>query len=282
MIDTGFLDQLTKFNLIVQKRVTSNYSGARLSSAHGRGIVMKDRRIYTPGDDFRAIDWKVYARTDKLHIRTFEEERNLNVHIILDASASMDFGGKVSKFDYASMLGIGFAYLALRQNEKVQYATFSENLQYFRPRRGMNQLAGMIDHLNKVKPDGESLLNRSLTQYKKYISSKSYIVIISDYLLNIEEIKKALPRLGKHYVTVIQVFDPRELELAIEGDLRLHDAETKSIMHTFVTPRLRSHYKEELRDHILKIEEECNALGYKYVLAPTDKSIFDLFWEILR
>ncbi len=282
MIDASFLDQLGRFNIIIQKRVASNYSGARLSSAHGRGIVMKDHRIYTPGDDFRAIDWKVFGRTDKLHIRTFEEERNLNVHVILDSSASMDFGGKITKFDYASMLGVGFAYIALRQNEKVQYATFSEDLHHFRPRRGMHQIASMIEHLNQVKPSGESLLNRSLTQYKKNINSKSYIVVISDYLLDIEEIKKALPRLGKHHVIIIQVFDPRELELAIEGDLKLHDAETKSIMHTFVTPRLRTHYKEELRDHILKIEQECTAHGYRYFLAPTDKPIFDLFWEILR
>jgi len=282
MIDSTFLDQLGKFSLIVQKRVSSNYSGARLSTAHGRGIVLKDHRIYTPGDDFRAIDWKVYGRTDKLHIRTFEEERNLNVHVIIDSSASMDFGGKVTKFDYASMLGVGFAYIGMKQNEKVQYASFSENLHYFKPRRGMHQIASMIDHLNAIKPEGESLLNRSLVQYKKYISSKSYIVIISDFLLDINEVKKALPRFGNHYVVVIQVLDPREISLAIEGDLKLHDSETKSILHTFVTPRLRQHYQAELKDHILKIEEECTALGYKYFLTTTDKPVFDLFWEILR
>jgi len=282
MIDSTFLDNLQRFNLIVRKRVTSNYSGARISTAHGRGIVLKDHRIYSPGDDFRAIDWKVYGRTDKLHIRTFEEERSLSVHVIIDSSASMDFGGKVTKFDYAAMLGTGFAYIALKQNEKVQYATFSEKLHYFKPRRGMHQIMGMIDHLNSVKPVGVSEFNRSISQYKRYINSKSYIVLVSDFLLNLEEIKKALARFKGHEVVVLQVLDPREIALAIEGDLTLHDSETKSMLKTFISPRVRTTYQNELKEHISNIEKECLALGFSYYLAPTDKPLFDLFWEILQ
>ena len=141
MIDTEFLDLLGKFDLIIRKRITSNYSGARLSTAHGRGVIIKDYRIYVPGDDFRTIDWKVFARTDKLHVRKYEEERSLSVHIIIDASASMDYGsGKHTKYDFASMLGLGFAYLSMRQNEKFQYSIFADKLHYFRPQRGMHQL----------------------------------------------------------------------------------------------------------------------------------------------
>ena len=91
MISTEFLDQLDRFHLVVKKRVTSNYIGPRRSIATGRGLTFKDHRIYSPGDDIRLIDWKVFARTDDLHIKTFEEERNLTVHIIMDSSASMGF-----------------------------------------------------------------------------------------------------------------------------------------------------------------------------------------------
>ena len=118
MITTEFLDELSRFNLVVQKRVTSNYIGPRKSIAAGRGLTFKEHRPYAPGDDIRLIDWKVFARTDDLHIKTFEEERNLTVHSIIDTSASMGFGKPVSKFDYAAMLGVGFGYLAMRENEK--------------------------------------------------------------------------------------------------------------------------------------------------------------------
>src|SRR3989338_6692961 len=120
MINTDFLNQLDRFHLVIKKRVTSNYIGPRRSVALGRGLTFKEHREYAPGDDIRLIDWKVFARTDDLHIKTFEEERNLTVHVIMDSSASMGFGKPVSKFDYAAMLGVGFAYLAMRDNEKFQ------------------------------------------------------------------------------------------------------------------------------------------------------------------
>ena len=77
MIDISFIDQLNRFSLVVHKRVTSNFVGSRRSIAQGRGIVFKDHRIYSPGDDFRAIDWKVFARTDNLYVKNYEEERSL-------------------------------------------------------------------------------------------------------------------------------------------------------------------------------------------------------------
>ena len=87
MINTDFLDQLNRFHLVVKKRVTSNYIGLRKSVSAGRGLTFKDHRLYAPGDDIRLIDWTVFARNDDLHIKTFEEERNLTAHIIIDSSS---------------------------------------------------------------------------------------------------------------------------------------------------------------------------------------------------
>ena len=128
MITTEFLNYLDKFRLIVNKKVTSNYTGKRSSLYTGSGATIKDYRIYSPGDDFRLIDWKVYARTDNLYIRRYEEERNLVMHAIVDSSASMNYGSPITKFEYGAMLGVGFAYLALRENEKMQFATLSDDI----------------------------------------------------------------------------------------------------------------------------------------------------------
>ena len=281
-IDTSFLSQLDKFDLIIHKRVTSNYSGPRKSAAFGRGIIFKDHRIYAPGDDFRSIDWKVYARTDNLYIKTYEEEKNLVVHIIVDFSASMNYGKPLTKFDYASMLGVGFAYLAMKENEKFMFSSFSEGLEVFQPRRGLSQLAAMVQHLNSLKTKGFSKLKDAMAQYRKIIGSRSMIVLISDFLINIDEIREALYMLGDHEIKVIQVLDKTETELKLEGDFKLKDSETGDKMRTYISPRLRAKYQQMLEDHSAKIEEACTKLGMSFHLITTDMPVFDAFYEILK
>ena len=282
MIDISFLDQLSRFNLVINKRVTSNIIGPRKSVMAGRGSTFKDYRIYAPGDDIRLIDWKVYARTDNLYLKVHEEEKNLTVHIIIDRSASMDFGKPISKFDFASMIGVGFAYLAIRDNEKFQFSTFADSLEIFQPKRGMSHLAAMLQHLNSIKPKGYSKLLDTVRQYKKVIGSKSMLVLVSDFLLNINEIREAFYVLGDHEIKIIQVLDRVEKELKMEGDMMLIDSETKGLLRTFISPRLRMQYQQQLDEHCAKIEEVCNKLNIDYKLAVTDTSIFDTFYKILE
>ena len=282
MINTQFLDQLKRFNLVVNKRVTSTLGGSRKSVAAGRGLTFKDYRIYAPGDDIRLIDWKVYARTDNLYLKVHEEERNLVVHVILGKSASMDFGRPMSKFDYASMIGVGMAYLALKDNEKFQFATFADDLEIFQPKRGMAHLAAMVQHLNSIKPKGYSKLLDTIRQYKKVIGSKSMLVIASDFLVNIEELREAFYLLGDHEIKIIQVLDRVEKELKMEGDMKLIDSETKGMLRTFVSPRMRMEYQQQLDAHCARIEEACNKLNIEYHLAVTDVPIFDTFYKILQ
>lgn len=282
MIDTKFLDQLSRFSLVIRKRVTSNYSGPRRSIAVGRGITFKEHRIYAPGDDFRSIDWKVYARTDNLFVKTYEEERNLVVHVIVDYSASMGFGKPTSKFDYASMLGVGFGYLAIKDNEKFQFSTFSDTLEIFQPRRGMSQLASMVFHLNSLKTKGHSRLLDSITQYKKVVGSRAMIVLISDFLIDISEVVEALYRFGDHEIKIVQVLDPAEKNLSMQGDFKLVDSETKDALRTYISPRLRMHYQNLLDDHSAKIEETCDRLGIDFYLVTTDTPVFDAFYRILE
>jgi len=282
VIDTSFLSELDKFSLVINKRVTSNYSGPRKSIALGRGLIFKEHRIYAPGDDIRSIDWRVYARTDDLYVKTYEEERNLTVHIIVDYSASMNFGKLITKFDYASMLGVGFAYLAMKENEKFQFSTFSDDLAVFQPKRGMGQLIAMVDHLNSIKTKGPSKVKDAIQQYKKLIGSRAMLVLISDFLIPIEEINEALYMLGDHVIKIIQVLDPVEKDLKLQGDFKLKDSETGTKMHTYISPRLRMQYEKMLDDHSAKIQETCNKLGMKFHLITTDTPIFDAFYKILE
>ncbi len=281
MIDTEFLHQLDRFSLIINKRITSNYIGERFSQATGRGLIFKDHTIYAPGEDFRSIDWRVFGRTDKLYIKRYEEERNLVVHVVLDFSASMNFGTVMTKAEYASMIGIGFAYLAMKNNERFVLSTFSDSLEFFKPKRGRAQLASMVEFLNTKKPKGLTKLDQSLAGYKKLINTKSYVVIVSDFLYPIEDIRGALSHFKNHKVVMIQVLDKLERHLDIEGDFKLRDLETNEVLRTYINPFARRQYSGMLDEHIEKIQQVCNESGAKFFSANTGMSVFDVFFELL-
>lgn len=281
MIKTDFLRQLDRFSLLINKKITSNYVGEQESPATGRGLIFKDHTQYVPGEDFRTVDWRVFARTDKLFVKRYEEERNATVHIILDMSGSMNFGTGPTKAEYASMLGLGFAYLALKNNERFVLSTFSDKLEVFKPQRGRRQITAMLDYLNKKKPKGTSLLDSSIGSYKGLINSKSYIVIISDFLYPIEEIRKALVHLKKHDIHMIQVLDKQELDLKLEGDYKLIDSETKDQLSTFISPYTKKQYEKMLHEHNAKVANEAAKMKSKFYTVNTGDDIFDSFYQIL-
>lgn len=282
MINLEFLKHLDKLSLIINKKITSNYAGQRESKNTGEGLLFKDHRIYAPGDEIKNIDWKVYARTDNMFVRTFEAERNLTVHVILDMSASMNFGRPLKKSDYSDMLGIGFAYMALKNNEKFVISSFSDKLEVFRAQKGKGQLAKVIDYLNRKEASGTSNLDAALSKYKKWIGSRSLIIIVSDFLYDIKDIRNVLQRFKRNDIKLIQVLDRTESKLNLEGDFRLKDLESSSILRTFIGPFLRKRYFTRLEEHNSRIREACNEVGAQFFTVSTDMPIFDVFSAVLR
>lgn len=282
MIDLRILEELEKFDLVLKRKVTTKYSGDRKSNMTGRGTIMSDHRIYSPGDDFRAIDWKIYGRTDDLYIKRYDEERSLVVNAIIDSSKSMGYGSKTTKYDFASLLGIGFCYLALKNNEKFRVATFGDDLNLFPSKSSMAHLGSMVDHLNDLKLAGSSNFERSMLRYKKVIGSRSFIVIISDFLFDIEEFRNGLAQYSQHDVHVIQVLDPTEVKFDLEGDYYLKDLESGAEMKTSITPRLKSHYQDKMQEHISQLRDVAREMKAGFWTVTTDKPIFDVFWDVLR
>jgi uncharacterized protein (DUF58 family) len=282
LIDTSFLKELDRFNMILKKRVLSKYQGERESHSKGEGLLFADYKDYVPGDDFRHIDWTVYARTGKFYVKQFEEERNMTVHIIVDSSSSMDYGKSISKFEYSSMIGLGFAYMALKNNEKFNFSTFSNRLNYLKAKKGLNQLMGIVDRLEKMRVSGNSEFKTSLDEYKRFVKSKSFIILISDFLYDIEEIKQVLRRYGKHEVLAIQVLDPKERKLSLFGDVVLEDSETKNRIRTFISGRLLKGYQDRIEKHIAAVKDACEKQGHDFVTVTTDHPIFETFFETLK
>src|SRR3989344_6727309 len=151
-VDPLFLKQLDKFSIILKKKVTSSFAGEHQSPFMGSGLIFSEYSNYRPGDDFKHIDCRAYARTNRLFVKRFEEDRELAVHVLVDFSSSMNFGSSLKKYEFASQLGLGFCSIALKNNEKFVLSTFDTSLEFFRPQKGQRQLGAIIDFLGSKKP----------------------------------------------------------------------------------------------------------------------------------
>jgi uncharacterized protein (DUF58 family) len=284
MIDLEFVKQLKKLDLLAKKKIMSSYAGGKRSVKQGRGIEPIDHREYFPGDDLRFVDWKVYARTERLFIKRFEEEKSLTTHILVDKSNSMNFkSGKYSKFDFAAMLAVGFGYLITKENEKFAVNTFDEDLRdTMQAKRGRSQFFNSIDLLNSQKLGGATNLEIVGDKYAGFIKSRSLGIVISDFLEPMETIKKGILRMAKKSknLLVIHVADPAEKKLDWQGDIKLFDLETNQIKKIFFTPSMRRDYAVKFIGHIEKIRKLCDSVGADFFSVTTDEPIFDIFFQI--
>lgn len=281
VIKTDFLQGLDKFSLIIKKKVTSSFTGDRKAETIGSGLIFRDYSNYEYGDDFKNIDWKIYGKTEKLYVKRYEEDRNLTVHIIVDFSGSMNFGNTIKKYEYASMLALGFGYVALKNNERFVLAAFDDKLDFFRPSKGKAQLASMLNYLNEKKPTGVSKFFESLIKYKQLIHSRSLLVIISDFFYDTQQIEQILHRYKKNKIILIQVLDSLEKNMNIEGDYNLVDLESDATLHTFIDPYLRKKYFEDLEKHQAHIRTICDEIKADFYVVGSDEQIFDVFYRIL-
>lgn len=286
-IDSTFLEQLKNLDIITKRKVVNVYMGSRPSIRQGRGIEIADYREYYPGDDFRSIDWRVYARTERLYVRRFEEEKDLVLHLLLDSSASMDFAvsGILRKFDYAGSIAAGFAYLALNKNEKFAFALFSDKIRdVMQPKKSTFHFFKLVDLINSSSQSGKTNLKRCIDQYTNLIKSRSFIVLISDFIEPIESLEYGIYKIAKYSkeAILVQVLDPGEINLQWNDDIKFEDMETSETERTFLSPDFKREYSERLKQHIFEIKEICNDAGVEFYSLKTDTPLFDAFVQIIQ
>lgn len=285
-IDASFIEQIRKLTLMTRKRVRSIYSGTKKSVLEGRGVEVTDHREYFPGDDLQNVDWNIYARSEKLYIKRFEEEKNLALHILLDASSSMSFKlGGMSKFDYAGSLAAGFAYTAVKENEKFSISVFGEKLREVMDlARGKNHFFHAIDILNNTSLEGKTNLSECMHQYAVHIKSKAYVVLFSDFLVPLSEIEEGIFRMSKSSaeLLLVQVLDPSELSLSWTDDVIFEDIEDLGQERTFLSPRFKEEYHSAISNHIFAIRELCDRFAVDFYTIPTSQPIFEAFVGLIN
>jgi uncharacterized protein (DUF58 family) len=282
-IETDFFRQLDRFTFSVRKRVSTVYAGNRPSTRNGHGIDTIGFREYNSNDDLKDIDWKAYARTEKLYVRQFEEEKTLTTHILLDASKSMDYPEKgISKFEYAAMLAAGYAYMVTKYNDRFAISTFAQDVEINKPKRGRKNLMRTIERLSELEISGQTSIGEAVLKYSREIKSRSLIILISDFLQEPEAIETAVSRLSEHDLILIQVLDPTEKVLPLKGNSKLVDLETGEDVRTYVSENFKEKYLGKLEDHSARIKKASLKTGAEFYNFTTDTPIFDAFYYTIR
>jgi len=278
--DPALLAKLDNLFFRARTVVEGLMSGLHRSPYVGSSVEFYEHREYSPGDDIRHIDWKAYGRFDRYYIKEHEEETNLECHILLDCSGSMDYRSNgVSKFEYGCYLSASLAYLLLRQQDSVGLAAFAEDVLWsWPPRSGLGRVRELTEKLEEIAPGGHTSIATVLPKVLGGIRKRGVMVVISDLFDSPEALDAALKqmRYRGNEVIVFHVLDPDELEFPFKGLTVFRDMEEER--RTLVDPlALREEYLRQVHEFVRGMERTCRAHEIDYVLlnthTPLDKAL---------
>ena len=274
-----FLAQLERLTLASRRIFRGRVKGERKSPRRGHSVEFCDYRAYGVGDDLRYVDWNAYARLDRLHVKLFVDEEDLCLHLLVDASASMDFG-RPTKLDYATRLAAALGFVGLVGLERVGVGMLRERVaEGWPPARGRNQFPVLLDFLTGVKPAGATRLDEALASYAMRSRESGLAVIISDLLdpAGYEAGLRALME-RRFDIHLIHLLAPEEIAPELAGDFRLTDAETGEVRELSVDREALRDYRERLHSFLERAEGFCRAqeIGYHRVITDTPVEAFVL------
>lgn len=264
--------RIARLEVQARQVVEGFLSGRHRSPFFGQSIEFAQHREYTPGDDTRRIDWKVWSKTDRYYIKQYEEETNLRTLLLLDASESMQFGSP-TKFEFACQIAACLSYLLLRQQDAVGMITFDQQVRHqVETSSKQNHLNAILSALHAESPQKKTDLLDILTHVADQRSKRGLIVLISDLFANPESLFKGLGllRTRGHDVMLFHVLDHQELEFDYSGTTKFEGME--ELGDLICDPRsLRDGYLEAINGFIDDIRRKCARQRIDYqVIRTTD------------
>ena len=247
-------------------------SGMHRSPFFGQSVEFLQHRQYAPGDDLRHVDWKVWAKQDRLYVKQFEEETNLRCQLIVDVSKSMHYGsGPLNKFEYAATVACSFAYLLLKQQDSVACTAFDETVRARTPMRSTQaHLSTIVRALEASEPAGKTDAGAILREIAETQPRRGMIVLISDLFGDVDSLLRGL-RLSRqrgHDVLVLHVLDDDELDFPFENPTQFRGLELASSVSC--NPRaLRDGYLQSLQAFLQKVKRGCARDAVEYTLLRT-------------
>lgn len=272
-IDPRTLMRIKSLELRAKLMVEGFQAGLNRSPYHGFSVEFTEYRQYSPGDDPRYLDWRLYARSDRYYLKRFEDETNLRCHILLDVSRSMDYGSlSYTKFDYARTLTATLAYFLVRQRDAVGLCTFSKDVHEFVPARYRpGQLRRLLVALERPAAGVQTDLVSPLERMARQLSRRGLLVLISDLLAPTQPLDRQLGylRARGHEVLLFGVLDPMEREFSFDAPALFQDVESGGEL--YVDPvQAAEQYRRRLAAHLAAVRAASDRWGVSLELFPTD------------
>jgi len=276
-LDPAVIARLGSMELKARTVVEGFLSGLHRSPYKGFSVEFAEYRQYLPGDDLSTLDWKVYARSDRHYVKKFEEETNLDCHLLLDVSASMAYrgGAAMTKVEYGSVLAASLAYLMSRQRDATGLIQFDDRIAARLPASARpGHLHSILLALDRVTPGSRSNVGRPLHQLADALSKRSLAVLISDLLDDPDEVVSGLKHLRFRGTDVIvfQVLDPHEIHFPFRGASRFTDLESADEI-TADPSRVREAYLRAINELRSRYEKELRSHGIDFLMLDTSKPL---------
>ena len=283
LFDQAYLAQLEHLSLVARRLLRGRGAGDHLASGRGASLDFDEYRRYNPGDDFRLIDWNVFSRTDKLFLKMFAPERDLNVYLLVDTSGSMDYG-KPSKIQLARQVAGSLGYIALAQHDRISlYAMGSDLFERIHNQRSKSQAFQFFRTLEAMPCTGPSDFNALIDRFMRKNLPRGVVVVLSD-LLDERGYESGLKYLSasRFDTIVVHVLDPTEIEARASGPYILEDVEGAGSEKIAITPQLREKYNQRMRKFLKDAESFCRRQQIEYLPALTTSSFEDIVLRYLR
>tara|TARA_Y100001934_G_scaffold132164_1_gene160253 strand:+ start:1888 stop:2787 length:900 start_codon:yes stop_codon:yes gene_type:complete len=275
-LDPNTLSKIGPLDVVTRQVVEGIRIGMHRSPVRGISTEFSAYRQYVPGDEVRHIDWKLYGRTNRYHVKLFDAETNFVANLLLDASSSMTFGsGNISKLEYAKYMAASLAYLIVDQRDSAGVGIFDGELQqYIEPKSTLGILADISRELENVKPQPRTEIANILHEFAGRMTRRGMVMVFSDLLDNTDEFIKGINhlRFRGHNVTVFHILDPQEIEFPLNGVWRFEGLEEDGELIT-QPARVRQAYLEELEKFIRKVRDACIRSEADYILCNTAEPI---------
>jgi len=282
LFDEAFLRRLEQLELASRRLTAGRMKGERRSVRRGQSVEFADYRNYAAGDDLRQLDWNVYARLERLFIKLFVEEEDVTVHVLVDASRSMDFG-EPNKLSFARRAAAALAYLGLAHLDRVSVAFLGDgHATTLRPLRGKSRVFEVFRFLSQPRGERHTGLAAAAREYVGRLHGRGPLIVVSDlmdpgYLDALRDLAGTRCQLS-----VLHVLSPEELDPDVPPDARLVDNETDAGIDVTGDDDLVDRYRARLAEWQAEIGGFVSRRGGSYVVVPSDLDLADLLFDVLR
>ena len=273
--DPQVLARISSLKITATNMVDGILTGQHRSRHKGASVEFAEYKDYSPGDEIRHIDWKVAGKTDKYHVKQFEQSTNLKCTILLDSSGSMAYQSPLekgeSKIDYASNLVAALSYLFLKQFDAVGLTFFNDTvIQHIPPRSKASHLQHILHGLSTISPKGVTQIEKVLSGLAERLQGRGMLILVSDFLTRDQGIYKSLKLLRSRGLEVIlfHVLHPDELNLPFDGDTVFESLEDDPTVGLDPVD-IREEYQKAIQEKIDQLRKISNGIGVDYVFMDT-------------